>query len=129
QVSRAVPRVEMLTNLVGRERVLILLVGEGAASAREITKTLGVPVAGHLPNDPKTADVLSDGLGSRARLDTRPLLRAATTAGRALLDAAAAAGPLPGMTDQVLAVPGPADTGQPPGLARYADDVYPPGEL
>jgi len=129
QVCRAVPRVEMLTNLVGRDRVLILLIGAGGAPAREITRTLGVPVAGHLPEDPKTAAVLSDGLGSRARLDTRPLLRAATTAARALLDAAAAAGPLPGMTDQVLAVPGPADAGQPPGLPRYAGDVYPPGEL
>jgi len=108
QVSRAVPRVEMLTNLVGRERVMTLLVGEGSASGREIARTLGVPVAGQLPDDPKTAGVLSDGLGSRRALDSRPLLRAATAAGRRLRDVAQAAGPRPGYVDEtVFSVSGP----------------------
>ena len=106
QVSRAVPRVEMLTNLVGRERVVALLVGEGTASGREIARSLGVPVAGQLPDDPKTAGVLSDGLGSRRALDSRPLLRAATAAGRRLRDVAEAAGTAarPGRGDRVLGV-------------------------
>ncbi|MGH3396950.1 MAG: hypothetical protein ACRDPO_19900 [Streptosporangiaceae bacterium] len=102
QVSRAVPRVEMLTNLVGRERVVTLLVGEGTASGREIARSLGVPVAGQLPDDPKTAGVLSDGLGSRRALDSRPLLRAATAAGRRLRDVAEAAGPRPGYADETV---------------------------
>src|SRR6185437_8026245 len=80
QASRAMPRVEMLTSLVGRDRVVALIVGEGAASGREIAKSLGVPVVGQLPDDARTAAVLSDGSGSRSRLDGRPLLRAATAA-------------------------------------------------
>lgn len=120
QASRAVARVEMLTNLVGRQRVVALLVGEGAASGREIAKSLGVPVAGQLPDDARTAAVLSDGSGSRSRLDGRPLLRAATAAGRALRDAAAAAGPLSGYAEQtVYSVTGP-ELGDQGGL-------YPPG--
>ena len=75
---------------------MTLLVGEGTASGREIARSLGVPVAGQLPDDPKTAGVLSDGLGSRRALDSRPLLRAATAAGRRLRDVAEAAGPRPG---------------------------------
>ncbi len=132
QVSRAVPRVEMLTNLVGRERVVTLLVGEGTASGREIARTLGVPVAGQLPDDPKTAAVLSDGLGSRRSLDSRPLLRAATAAGRRLRDVAGAAGPRPGYPDEsVFSVTGP--PAQPaldpfPGDDRYAADYCPAAE-
>jgi hypothetical protein len=95
QVSRAVPRVEMLTSVAGPDRVVALLVGEGSASAREIARSLGVPVAGQLPDDAKTAAVLSDGLGSRRGLDSRPLLRAATAAGRRLRDVAPGA-PRPG---------------------------------
>ncbi|HEU5418603.1 MAG TPA: hypothetical protein VFV41_13020 [Streptosporangiaceae bacterium] len=99
QLSRAVPRAEMLTSLVGRERVVALLAGSGGASDREASRALGVPVAGHLADDPRTAAVLSDGAGSRSRLQARPLLRSAAAAGRALREAAAAAGPLPGGGD------------------------------
>jgi hypothetical protein len=123
QVSRAVPRVEMLTNLVGRERVMTLLVGEGSASGREIARTLGVPVAGQLPDDPKTAAVLSDGLGSRRALDSRPLLRAATAAGRRLRDVAQAAGPRPGYVDEtVFSVSGPHEQ---PSLDPYSGGQFP----
>lgn len=123
QVSRAVPRVEMLTNLVGRERVVTLLVGEGTASGREIARTLGVPVAGQLPDDPKTAAVLSDGLGSRRSLDSRPLLRAATAVGRRLRDVAGAAGPRPGYPDEsVFSVTGPPAQ---PALDPYSGDAFP----
>ena len=65
--------------------MVLLTVGEGAASSRELAKTLGVPVAGNLPADPKTAAVLSDGLGSRSRLQAeRPLILAAAAVGRGL---------------------------------------------
>jgi hypothetical protein len=122
QVSRAVPRVEMLTNLIGRERVVTLLVGEGTASGREVARSLGVPVAGQLPDDPKTAGVLSDGLGSRRALDSRPLLRAATAAGRRLRDVAEAAGPRPGYADEtVFSVTG---SHAQPSLDPYGGDSY-----
>jgi hypothetical protein len=116
QVSRAVPRIEMLTNLVGKDRVVALLVGDGTASGREVAKTLGVPVAGQLPDDGKTAAVLSDGLGSRRSLDSRPLIRAAAAAGRGRGPAAAAAGPLHGYGEQTVFTP--YDSGQ-PGLDQY----------
>ena len=93
QASRAVPRVEMLTSLMGPGRVVLLTVGDGATSSRELAKTLGVPVAGHLPADPKTASVLSDGLGSRRRLNERPLIRAAAAVGRGIRAAAESPGP------------------------------------
>ena len=122
QVSRAVPRVEMLTNLVGRDRVVALLVGEGTASGREIARSLGVPVAGQLPDDPKTAGVLSDGLGSRRALDSRPLLRAATAAGRRLRDVAEAAGPRPGLAEEtVFSVSG---SHAQPSLDPFGDDPF-----
>jgi hypothetical protein len=116
QVSRAVPRIEMLTNMVGRDRVVILLVGDGTASGREVTKTLGVPVAGQLPGDAKTAAVLSDGAGSRNRLEGRPLIRAATAAGRGMRQAATAAGPLLGYGNQTVFSPYDGDA---PGLDQY----------
>ena len=96
QVSKARARVEMLTQLLGGPgRVALLLVGEGTHSPREVARALGVPVAFALPSDEKTAQVLSDGAGSRRNLSARPLIRAAGPAGRALREAAgrADAGP------------------------------------
>ncbi len=129
QVSRAVARVEMLTALVGRDRVVLLLVGEGSASQREVAKTLGLPVAGILPADPRTAALLSDGVGQRRRLEERPLIRAAKTAGRGIRAAARAAGPLAGYPDQQVYTPYADD--QPeldPAAAQSGLDPYqPPG--
>jgi hypothetical protein len=88
QVSRAKSRVDMLTQLVGPGRLVLMLIGEGAPSAREVSRTLGVRVACSLPYDEKTASVLSDGGGSRRGLNARPLIRAAGPAGRALREAA-----------------------------------------
>jgi hypothetical protein len=128
QVSRAVPRVEMLTNLMGPGRVVLVTVGDGAASGRELAKTLGVPVAGHLPADPKTAAVLSDGLGSRRRLNERPLIRAAAAVGRGIRAAAESAGALPGFGGQPCYTPyaaeQPAAVRPAPGAPRL--DGYPP---
>jgi hypothetical protein len=103
QVSRAIPRVEMLTNLMGPGRVVLVTVGDGATSGRELAKTLGVPVAGHLPADPKTAGVLSDGIGGRRRLSERPLIRAAAAVGRGIRAAAESAGAQPGVAPAVYA--------------------------
>jgi hypothetical protein len=118
QLSRAVPRVEMLINLVGRERVLALIVGEGSASARDVAKSLGVPVAGQLAEDPKTAAVLSDGAGSRSRLPGRPLLRSAASVGRGLREAASAAGPLPGSAGEAVFTPYSDSELSQPGLSQ-----------
>jgi hypothetical protein len=96
QVSKARQRIELLADILGStQRLVILLTGEGTHSAKEIAKVLGIPVAGSLPQDHKTASVLSDGTGSRRGLATRPLVRAAGIAGRALRDAELAAGPPP----------------------------------
>jgi hypothetical protein len=96
QISRAVPRIEMLTGLLGRQRLVAMLVGEGTCSARDVARAIGIPVAATLPHDAKTAAVLSDGSGNRRGLSARPLARAAIAAGRPLREAAqaaAAAGP------------------------------------
>jgi hypothetical protein len=87
QVSKARARMEMLTQLLGPGRVTLLLIGEGTYPAREVSRALGVAVAGSLPYDAKAASVLSDGVGSRRGLQARPLIRAAGAAGRALREA------------------------------------------
>jgi hypothetical protein len=89
QVSKARARVEMLTQMLGgSSRVALLLVGEGTHSPREVGRALGIPVAATLPHDAKAAALLSDGIGSRRGLQARPLIRAASPAGRALREAA-----------------------------------------
>jgi hypothetical protein len=89
QVSKARPRVEMLTQILGgSNRVAVLLVGEGTHSPREVGRALGIPVTATLPYDAKAAALLSDGVGSRRGLQARPLIRAASPAGRALREAA-----------------------------------------
>ena len=103
QVSKARARVEMLTYLLaGSGRLALLLIGEGTHHPRDISRALGVPVAGSLPYDAKTASVLSDGVGSRRGLQARPLIRAAGPAGRALRDA------VPGSSARPPYPPGPA---------------------
>jgi len=67
----------------------LLLVGDKGHSPAEISRTLGVRVLARIPSDPRTAAVLSDGIGRRSSLDDRPLLRAAKTVGQALVEAAA----------------------------------------
>jgi hypothetical protein len=102
QVSRARARIEMLTQIMGDPaRVALLVVGEGEHSPREVGRTLGVTVAGSLPQDRKTAAVLSDGAGSRRGLQARPLIRAAAGVARSLRGAAVPPGQhrhLPGGT-------------------------------
>ena len=127
QVAAAGPRIEMLTQLRGgTERIGLLLVGDHGHRPAEIAKTLGVAVLATLPSDPRTAAVLSDGVGRRASLTDRPLMRGAKAAARAVL-AATAAGPLGGpLAGPPLAGPplaGPPFAGEPfagPPLAGEA---------
>jgi hypothetical protein len=109
QVARARARIEMLGQLLGGlQRVTLLLAGPGAHAPRDVAKALGVPIAGTLPDDCKTARVLSDGVGRRRDLSARPLLRAAAVAGRTLRAGAAAT------ADSAMATPGPPGSGPAP---------------
>jgi len=85
QVWLARPRVEMLSQLLGDSaRIALLVTGPGTQSARDVARALRVPVAAVLPNDPRTAALLSDGTGGRKSVRSAPLMRAARTAGSAL---------------------------------------------
>lgn len=85
QASKARQRIEMLTEIRGgSQRLALLLVGKGTHSGREVQRALGVPVVGSLQEDGKTASMLSDGTGSRRGIASRPLLRSARPAGKAL---------------------------------------------
>lgn len=89
QIAAASSRIEMLDQLRGGlERVGLLVVGDKGHSPAEVSRTLGVRVLAPIPSDPRTAAVLSDGVGRRSSLDDRPLLRAATMASQALVKAA-----------------------------------------
>jgi len=81
QVWAAHSRVEMLAQLGGRDRLVLLLTGPGTHSVREVAHALDIPVAAVLPDDSRTAALLSDGLGRRRSLTNGSLLRAAKTAG------------------------------------------------
>lgn len=105
QVAAARPRIEMLTQLLGgSERIRVLRIGEDGHRPAEIAKALGVAVVATLPSDPRTAAVLSDGAGRRGSLNDRPLLRAAKTAVKAII---AAAAPLPGIALAAAGAPMP----------------------
>jgi hypothetical protein len=85
QVCAARPRVEMLLELCGGpERLGILLIGDRGHSPAEITKSLGIPVLARMQFDSRTASMLSDGVGRRASLADKPLMRAARAAGPAI---------------------------------------------
>ena len=84
QVWAARPRIEMLSQLRGgTDRVVLLLTGPGAYPAKEIAAALGVEVAATLPDDPKSAAVLSDG-ERRRRFGSGELMTAATAVGQVL---------------------------------------------
>jgi hypothetical protein len=93
QIWAARPRIDMLAQLSGgTARLVVLITGEGTHPAREISATLGLPVAAVLPADPRSASVLSDGASHRRSLAASPLLTAANAAGRALRKHAAGLG-------------------------------------
>ncbi|HET9893569.1 MAG TPA: hypothetical protein VFQ44_01295 [Streptosporangiaceae bacterium] len=85
QVAGARPRIDLAAQIAGgRDRIGLLLVGDSGIPQADLTRTLDVPVLGTLPEDAKTARVLSDGEGQRTHLDRRPLMRAARVAGQAV---------------------------------------------
>jgi hypothetical protein len=86
QIAAARPRIELLHQL-RTGRVGLLLVGDKVHGAGEIARTLGVPVLASLPSDARTAAVLSDGVGRRSSLTDRSLMRAARSAGQAIVKA------------------------------------------
>jgi hypothetical protein len=94
-VSRARPRIEMLNEAVGAGRLTLLVTGQGRYSAHDTAKALGLKAVGTLPHDPKTAAMLteSDGAGRYHGLPSRPLIRAAGSAARALRGLAGADDP------------------------------------
>lgn len=122
QAARARPRVEMLSQLLGGlDRVVLLLAGDGPYAAKDVSRVLGVPTAAALPQDDQTAQVLSDGIGRRRRLDSRPLIRSAVLAGKQLRELA---GPSPARqpgkppwAELTSRAGGGADPGQPDGPA------------
>jgi hypothetical protein len=85
QVWSARPRVELLAQLAGPSSHLALLVtGRGTHSAREVSRALDIPVAAVLPDDARSAALLSDGVGNPDHLNSGALLRSARAAGSAL---------------------------------------------
>jgi hypothetical protein len=94
QVCAVRPRIEILTELTGgASRITLLLSGPGAHSRRDVVRALGVPVAAVLPDDARSAALLSDGVGGQRTLTSGSLLRSAKAAGKALREHIAAATP------------------------------------
>jgi hypothetical protein len=86
QVWSARSRVELLSQLGVSSRLVLLLTGPGTHSAREVAQALGVPVAAALPDDARSAALLSDGVGGQRSFPSGALLRSARTAGQTLRD-------------------------------------------
>jgi hypothetical protein len=85
QVWSARSRVDILTQLAGgSSRLALLVTGPGAHSAREVAQALRLPLAAVLPDDARSAALLSDGIGVRRSLTSGALLRSASAAGQAL---------------------------------------------
>jgi hypothetical protein len=117
QAWAARPRVEMLAQLLGgTSRIVLLLTGTGTYPAREIASALDLEVAASLPDDPRSAAVLSEGERRRGRGGSGKLVSAAAAAGQALRKRAAAltgdqaGAPAPvfaetGLTENGLATP------------------------
>ena len=85
QVWSARSRVDILTQLAGgSSRLALLVTGPGAHSAREVAQALRLPLAAVLPDDARSAALLSDGIGARRSLTSGALLRSASAAGQAL---------------------------------------------
>jgi hypothetical protein len=85
QVWCARARIDMLAQLHGGEgRLAIVLNGSGSHSARQVAAALGISVLAALPQDPRTACVLSDGAETHRNLQSGSLMKAARMAGQSL---------------------------------------------
>ncbi|MGW4796693.1 hypothetical protein ACWEPC_30155 [Nonomuraea sp. NPDC004297] len=86
-LSALAPRLTEIAAVRGhRPGPQILLSGQGPYSRKEVSGTLEVEVAGHLPHDPKAAEVLTHGTGSERLLSRSLLLRAARSFGTKLCE-------------------------------------------
>ena len=108
QAAAARPRIEMLTQLKGTlaGQVGLLVTGPGPLAPRELSRALGVPLLGVLPDDRKAALILSDGAGARRGIDTSQLLRASGVAARTLARMGEPAPSAPGSGPELAALPG-----------------------
>jgi hypothetical protein len=108
QAAAARPRIEMLTQLIGSlaGRASLLVTGPGPVPPKELSKALGLPVLGTLPDDRKAALVLSDGADARRGIEASPLLRAAAATARGLARTSKAAQGVPGSGTALASVPG-----------------------
>ncbi|MGH3305319.1 MAG: hypothetical protein ACRDOK_27375 [Streptosporangiaceae bacterium] len=108
QAAAARPRVDMITQLKGTlaGQVSLLVTGPGPAAPKELSRALGVPLLGTLPDDRKAALVLSDGAAARRGIEASPLLRAAAATARALTRTYQAAPDVPASGTELAAVPG-----------------------
>jgi len=71
-------RADLASRGAGADGLGVLLVGSRSAYGEaEVTAQLGVPVLGVIPDDPRTAQVLSDGTPAGRGFAQSPLLRAA----------------------------------------------------
>jgi hypothetical protein len=108
QAAAARPRIEMLTQLKGSltGQDGLLVTGPGPVAPRELSRALGVPLLGVLPDDRKAALILSDGVGARRGMDTSQLLRASGAAARTVARICQPAPSAPGSGPALAAVPG-----------------------
>jgi hypothetical protein len=108
QAAAARPRIEMLTHVKGSlsGHVGLLVTGLGPLVPRELSRALGVPLLGVLPEDRKTALILSDGRGARRGIDTSHLLRASGAVAQTLTRICQPAPGAPGSGPELAAVPG-----------------------
>ena len=102
QISRTSARSALLSQLLERTRLALAVVGEGDHNPREISRALGLPLLARIPEDERTARLLTDGVGPRGHLAGRPLLRSARLAGNALRQVGVAPQDSDGSADQQL---------------------------
>ncbi len=107
QAAAALPRIEMLTQLKGSmaRHVGLLVTGPGPLAPKELSRALGVPLLGVLPEDHKAARILSDGVGAHRGIDASQLIRASGAVARALARSCQHAQCVPGSTELAV-VPG-----------------------
>ncbi|MEQ4720953.1 hypothetical protein [Nonomuraea sp. B19D2] len=85
-VSQARPRLDALGHQVGSDvAVGLCAVGNGPYTLKEISKALfGLPVLAWIPNDPKSAAVLSDGIRAKRSFHRSALMRGTRQLGSAM---------------------------------------------
>jgi hypothetical protein len=87
QAAAAKPRLEALREALGPAPVGLCLVGDGAYDVRDVQRSLGGDfiLAVHMPEDRRSAKVLSDGAPPPGAFGTKPLMREAAAIAKTLL--------------------------------------------